>query len=783
MVPKPAKLAAGMAKALGETRSSAYVVLHKKASVMSRVVARQVVERVGRAKVAAMPMGTQWLAIVDNDGVTWDTVESVEKTGIRETGYDLTVPGFETFMSVDGVVLSNTMSVTVPITEAARRESFNLMPSNNLFYDKDRKLAFGLSNDIITGLFMLTKPGASSGKTYATADEAIEAYENNKDGLRMGSLVKIEGMPAQTAIGWLIFSKIVPPRFMAGVSAPIDGPKLKALLENIAKTSPGDFNNIARNISQAGFQAAALSGGASSSINELAIDRTKIKRLLEQMERQIAKGKTVGEKRDLAMAAFKEHSPELDRMSVEHLDAVGGAYSTFLKAKPSGKITPDQFRQMLVSPVLVSDVQDQVVPTIIRTGYGGGMTTSDYILTTPGARKGMVAKSLATALPGFLAKEIAGNMGPVRIGEKDCGTQQGIELALVSDMRDHDADLLDRHLLHDIPGTTFKRNDMVTPRMLADLRDRKAQMIWVRSPMTCESNSPPCQMCAGRAPNGELHPVGSNIGLNYGQAVSEPSTQLTLKIFHSGGTIGSGDKLRDGFARLRELLGVPGTIRDQGVLADITGDVTGVRPAPQGGQYVSLRASDGHETEQHVLAGRTLKVKKGDRVEAGQPLSDGNYLPQEIAAKRGLLHAQQYVVDEARKAYASAGVTVRKPVLEVLAAGMMRYIEITDDGHEKGVTIGDIIPENEFKKLQKENPRIMGRPSIPGVSFKPLLSKDLMERLNFQRLEGSMMEVPAMAGKSDLRGGASPIPGIAYGALFRPGQSAFELDSGFVGKH
>jgi hypothetical protein len=57
---------------------------------------------------------------------------------------------------------------------------------------------------------------------------------------------------------------------------------------------------------------------------------------------------------------------------------------------------------------------------------------------------------------------------------------------------------------------------------------------------------------------------------------------------------------------------------------------------------------------------------------------------------------------------------------------------------------------------------------VPGLSKKPLLtSNDLMERLNFQRLEDTMHEVPASAGRSDLLGTRSPIPGLAYGAMFR----------------
>lgn len=660
----------------------------------------------------------------------------------------------------------DTMAVHVPITDQAKHESYNLLPSNNLWYDKNRGLAYGLEKDVVVGIFALTRPGQPSGLSFNSEEEAIAAYHSSNSTLKMNSLVTIKGR-GQQAVGWLIFQKIVPQRFLSGITQPVDGKKLNTILERIAKESPGDFNVLSRRIAQAGFQFASAAGGITSTIGEMAIDRTKIDRLLGQMDKEISKAKN---DQTAIRAAYDKYVPEIHKEIKEHLSSEDAAYHMFLESKPSGKVNIDQFTQMIASPILVTDIKDKIVPSVIRSAYGSGMTPSDFILTTPGARKGMVAKSLSTALPGFFAKEVAGNMGPVRIKERDCGSGEGVDLPLESDIKNHDADLLDRHLLHDIPGTGFKRNDVVTPEMLGRLRDLHKTMIWVRSPMTCKAKNPPCQMCAGRSPDGKLWPIGSNIGYNYGQAISEPSTQLTMKIFHSGGTLGSGDKLLSGFARLKELLAAPETIRDQGTLADVTGTVRSIRMAPQGGWYVVISPANGTaNVEQHVMAGRTLKVKMGDKISIGDPLSDGSFRPQEIAAKKNMLQAQKYVVNEARNSYQDAGVTVRKPVLEVLAAGMMRYVEITNDSGEPGLAAGDIIHENRYEELRKHNPGITAVPTVLGLSAKPLLSKDLFERLGFQRLEDAVREIPAVGGKADLTGSDSPLAGIAYGAKFRPG--------------
>jgi len=1086
----------------------------------------------------------------------------------------------------------DTMSVMAPLTEDARRESFNLLPSKNLFYDKDRSVAFNLEKDVITGLFALTRRGSASGRTYPDRAAAMAAYQNNKDGLRMDSLVLVndEKNQGQQAVGWLIFETVVPPRYLQGIAAPVDGKKLQLILERIAKQSPGDYNILVRRIQQAGFTFAAQAGGITSTVGELAIDRTKITQLLKQLQSAINKGSTDAEKREIALKVYKSDTqPGVDKEIENHLNQVDLGGAVFLAAKPSGKLGFDSYRQMLASPVLVKDVNDRIVPTVIRSSLGGGMTLSDYILTTPGARAGMVAKSLSTAQPGFLAKEVAGNMGPVRIAEKDCGTENGIDMELTAPagVKNHDADLLDRHLLRDISGTQFRRNDVVTPELLARLRDRGDTMVWVRSAMTCQAAKSPCQMCAGRQPDGKLHAIGANIGIDYGQTVSERSTQLVLRStaglvaanggvvpfsmyfkqltkvvtkdafdvqvgdcgvvrdvdgdvpvdaaerhapmdtplllttrsgsvllvqadhpmwavreqirpgfsnrhvtlvgdetysntktsprvrenralvptvveardltnedaiwvdyqctatpelandplldgyyvgyyagdgcvrrgngraryenipvavvlclkgkagapsdveraintrilaltgatpvqsekmaelyspamaqaidalvpsaglesandrrpstrkalhwdlttlsdewagkflagmidtdgsvtrrcnvvtativstsfelasqltflahrfdcrvsvqvvdacpsreehwstafvvqirfhsdrgvpstklaaagpmgggwpyrkpvrgydpiskvvplqrwdgwlydvktptesymagtiqnhnsFHSGGTIGSSDGLFSGFARLRELLSAPDQVRNQGSLADVAGRVDAVRSAPQGGWYVHIKP-DGfgaEATEHYVSSGRVLKVKVGDKVAIGDQLSDGSFRPQEIAAKKGSLAAQQYVVNEARKAYQDAGAVVRKPVLEVLAASTLRYVEITDDGGEKDLAPGDVMHENEYNVRRAKNPRVRATPTVPGLSRLPIVrSTDLMERLNFQRLEDSLREIPAIGGKSDLTGSSSPISGFAYGAKFRQRDDAITMgDSAF----
>jgi hypothetical protein len=120
-----------------------------------------------------------WKRIVEDTDTTWTYVVSVENTEKVETGYDLTVPGYETFMSVDGTILSNTMSYSVPVSEDAVQEAIDrMMPDKNLILSGTDKPTYMLGNEYLQGLYFASKdPDRNKQKTiFKTKDDAIKAF-------------------------------------------------------------------------------------------------------------------------------------------------------------------------------------------------------------------------------------------------------------------------------------------------------------------------------------------------------------------------------------------------------------------------------------------------------------------------------------------------------------------------------------------------------------------------------------------------------------------------------
>lgn len=119
---------------------------------------------------------------VDNESISWSKVISVEKTGQKEDGYDLTVPGYETFISADGVVLSNTVNVHVPSSDAAVKECYEkLMPSTTPFSNREADKIVPLpKQEQILGLYTAATSPTSDPYVFDTEDDAVDAIRRGQ---------------------------------------------------------------------------------------------------------------------------------------------------------------------------------------------------------------------------------------------------------------------------------------------------------------------------------------------------------------------------------------------------------------------------------------------------------------------------------------------------------------------------------------------------------------------------------------------------------------------------
>ena len=182
VIPTSASIAKKMAR-LCVSQSSDYVMFNKaiRCGYVTRVLASKLLQQ----NLACMddPELRTWVYLVCNESIRWDRVASYEVTGIAETGYDLSVPGCETFMAVDGTVLSNTFQVHTPALTAAVQEVKHMTLSNLLFGDRSKDdLMVAPTMEAVLGMHLATQPGKPGGKIhhFKTKADAVAAYHRGE---------------------------------------------------------------------------------------------------------------------------------------------------------------------------------------------------------------------------------------------------------------------------------------------------------------------------------------------------------------------------------------------------------------------------------------------------------------------------------------------------------------------------------------------------------------------------------------------------------------------------
>jgi hypothetical protein len=764
IVPISSSLASLMRKILGAPRDAShehkciYAILSKSltSGSLSRQTAKRLFNYLDRAKVCDHPDLKVWEGIVENEDIAWDQVEGFERSHIREDGYDLTVPGFETFMSVEGIILSNTMTVHVPISEDANQEAAKLLPSRNLFQPGTGRLMVAPSQEAQVGLFYLSK--APAGKA--------------------------------------ILAKIIGPKFE--LPQIFDKKATGALLQSMAKgmTAP-EFSTAVAALKHAG-ETHAYDSGFTLGIDDLIGIRKDRDAIVAAATTQAGKAKD-----EAGVAAVNKSATALiDKAIDKRLKGTNNPLYDMVESGARGDRS--QLRSIIATPLFMTDAHGGTVRTPIKRSYSEGLDVGDYWTSMYGARTGAMARSIQSSLPGAFNKDVMATTIDNVITANDCGTKDGVTLPITDT-----ADILDRYTAGGVLGQPY--NALVDQRLLASLRASGAKTIKVRSPLTCHRPKGICAHCHGLDAHSKLPEIGDNVGAVAGQTISEPLIQIVMNARHTGGVAGAKGSSQGGYQRIDQLLKLPKIVVGAAALAPKAGTVKKIEKGLAGGFNVTVG-----ETVNHVESGLALKIKVGDHVAAGDALSDGVLKPQDLVRFKGMQPAQQYIVDELHKAYHAEGVPIAKRIFETVVRSLGNTTTVLnnskDSGHLPGDTApytvvqdfnrnlitgvpldeadgmtlaegvgglrtGHVLTPDDLKLLRVKGvvqvkisrDPIVHAPFLKGITTLPLLKKDWMSALGYRYLAKSLTEGASQGWKTDVAA-EHPIPALAHAASFGQGK-------------
>ena len=564
----------------------------------------------------------------------------------------------------------DTMGVYVPVSHKAVEEAKQFMPTKCLEHGADGKIMVAPSHDIMTGLFYLTKKGKDLSKKYSfnSVEEALKKYKTRE--ININDFVMIAGK--KTTAGRELVKKTLPP----GVNIPEEGltkKTNKAFLKELSKQGSEVFGRAMDQLSKLSAKY-DLYSEVSIGLDDLEPDYAKRDKLVKETQNMLSKAKTDDEKRKVIVKQMPKFDQTVKDFMAAHPD---NPMSQLMTA--NGKPSFDQYKQLLSTPFAVRDTSGKAFPVITSKSYSEGLPVSEYWATSYGARTGMIQKRLETAEPGYFSKQILSVTIDNVISKDDCGTKEGVDVKL-----QNKNDVVGRYEA----GT----NRLIDEATYTQLLKTGKKTVKLRSPLTCMCAEGTCSKCYGLRENGQAAKIGDNIGALAGQFFTEPTTQGSMKAFHSGAVLGAGAAVSEGLDRLKQLTLVPEYLKDKATLAKSDGRVDKIEDNPAGGKFIYI---DG---ERHLTGPRhILKVKVGSTVKKGDALTDGPIKPQELMELKGVGATQEYLVDSMQDTLKGMGVDMNRKMLETVVRSTTNRTVIKDPGNHPYYVAGDEAPLTEIK--------------------------------------------------------------------------------------
>ena len=373
----------------------------------------------------------------------------------------------------------------------------------------------------------------------------------------------------------------------------------------------------------------ATKSGVTISIADLTVPESK-KELLKEAEAEIEKSTnrylkgeiTEVERYTKVIDTWSETTAKLTEQVVENFDKLNPVY---MMAFSGARGNLSQVSQLVGMRGLMADAQGQIVDMPITSNFKEGLSVTEYIISSYGARKGLVDTALKTADSGYLTRRLVDVAQDVIIRAEDCGTDKYINMKPICDGDTVIVPLIDRLLgrtvaqdIFDTDGKTLlvPKNKTMDRSDIKKISHLNLSELKVRSGLTCGLEYGVCQKCYGWAlTTQKLVDVGEAIGIIAAQSIGEPGTQLTMRTFHTGGAVGVKEATRE--IRSNTAGTVSSNIKTR-ELRTRHGDIVKVSI-----YEADIEVSNGKKAEKyHIPAGATIFFEDGQKVEKDYKLAE-----------------------------------------------------------------------------------------------------------------------------------------------------------------
>ncbi len=680
------------------------------------------------------------------------------------------------------------MSMHVPLSVEARTEArMLLLASNNVLKPSDGAPNMVPSQDMILGNYYLTviRPGAKGeGMTFASADEAMLAYENGMLSLQakinLRRTVEFEGEMitgrTETTLGRIIFNSVIP-QDLGFIDRSKRDNAFKFEIDDVVKK--GNYGTLIEtcyrkhgtnttvtmidDVKNMGYKYSTLAS-VSFSIFDLTESKDR-ESIIEEADKQVRQNDDLymqgftsyEDKYNKNMAIWDKAVNDIIKVTSAEMDPFNPLKIIITSKARGGEDSLKQLSGMLGNMAAASG---RVSDVPVKSNFRRGLSALEYYSAARGSRKQLMDTAMKTADSGYLTRRLVDIAQDTTITEHDCFGSlgegvKGIEVTAIEQNGTVIESLFNRivgrYTASPVVNPKTKEviiaeDEFITDEIAKEIVNAGLEKVNIRSILTCKAKTGICSKCYGRdMSTNEIVHIGEAVGVIAAQSIGEPGTQLVLRTFHSGGSASA--DITTGLPRVEEIFEARNP-KGAAVITEIGGKVS-INQIDKRFEVVVKGTTE----ESYILPyGSTMKVKNGDVVTPGTALTEGPLNPRDVLRTRGVKAVQEYLLNEVLQVYKSQAVSINAKHLEIIIKQMLRKVKIENAG-DTDLLPGDTVDlrryeEANMKALQEGGVPATAKRELQGITKASLTTESFLSAASFQESSNVLTEA-ALKGKVD----------------------------------
>src|SRR6266571_1977205 len=176
----------------------------------------------------------------------------------------------------------------------------------------------------------------------------------------------------------------------------------------------------------------------------------------------------------------------------------------------------------------------------------------------------------------------------------------------------------------------------------------------------------------------------------------------------------------------------------------------------RGKREIWVHPEEGEAQLYEVPAGKHLRVHEGDRVRAGDRLTEGPVNPHDILRIKGPRAVQEYLLNEVQEVYRLQGVKINDKHIGVIVRQMLQKVKIVEPGDTMFLE-GENIDKLTFREVNERLVKKGGKPAtseplLLGITKASLTTQSFISAASFQETTRVLTDAAIRGAKDDLLG-------------------------------